>query len=92
MCLGVAEDSTAVQVVRGMVASRQGVQDKIRDTSVFSELVKLLPADLFRACLAQASSSSQRCKWSLGAGSHLSSLPSRAPCRICLATRMSEAC
>ena len=41
-----------------MVASRQGVQDKVRETSVFSELVKLLPADLFRACLAQVSSRS----------------------------------
>ena len=50
-----------LQVVRGMVASRQGMQGKVRETSVFSELVKLLPADLFRACLAQVSSCFRSC-------------------------------
>ena len=45
--------SAAVRVVRGIVVARAGLEDRARATAIFGELVKLLPADLFRPCLAQ---------------------------------------
>lgn len=48
--------STAAQrVIRGVVLTRQGLEGKARGTSMVQELVKLLPPDLFRTCLARVS-------------------------------------
>lgn len=51
-----AISSAATRVVRGVVVSRAGLEERARATAIFGELVKLLPADLFRPCLAQVSS------------------------------------
>ena len=48
--------STACQkVIRGVVLTRQGLEGRARSTSMMPELVKLLPPDLFRTCLARVS-------------------------------------
>lgn len=48
-----AMSSAAVKVVRGIIVGRAGLEEHARATAIFGELVKLLPADLFRPCLAQ---------------------------------------
>lgn len=48
-----AISSAATKTVRGIIVGRLGLEDKARSTAIFGELVKLLPADLFRPCLAQ---------------------------------------
>ena len=41
------------KVIRGVILTRQGLEAKARSTSMMQELVKLLPPDLFRTCLAR---------------------------------------
>lgn len=43
------------KVIRGVILTRQGLEGKARSTSMMQELVKLLPPDLFRTCLARVS-------------------------------------
>ena len=40
-------------MIRGVILTRQGLEGKARSTSMVPELVKLLPPDLFRTCLAR---------------------------------------
>ena len=50
-----AVSSSALRVIRGVVLTRQGLENKARSSSMVQELVKLLPPDLFRTCLARVS-------------------------------------
>lgn len=45
--------SSALKVVRGVVLTRSGLEDKARSTTILQELVKWLPANLYRQCLAR---------------------------------------
>ena len=45
--------TAAHRVIRGVILTRQGLESKARSTSMVQELVKLLPPDLFRTCLAR---------------------------------------
>lgn len=56
-----AISSAATKTVRGIIVGRLGLEDRARSTAIFGELVKLLPADLFRSCLAQVPCLPQRC-------------------------------
>ena len=47
--------TAAHRVIRGVILTRQGLEGKARSTSMVQELVKLLPPDLFRTCLARVS-------------------------------------
>ena len=47
--------TAAHRVIRGVILTRQGLETKARNTSVVQDLVKLLPPDLFRTCLARVS-------------------------------------
>lgn len=47
--------SSALKVVRGVVLTRSGLEDKARSTTILQELVKWLPANLYRQCLARVS-------------------------------------
>lgn len=49
--------TAAHRVIRGVILTRQGLEGKARSTSMVQELVKLLPPDLFRTCLARVRSS-----------------------------------
>lgn len=49
--------TAAHRVIRGVILTRQGLESKARSTSMVQELVKLLPPDLFRTCLARVRSS-----------------------------------
>ncbi len=53
--------SAAHRVIRGVILTRQGLENKARNTSMVQELVKLLPPDLFRTCLARVSVSGSDC-------------------------------
>ena len=46
-------NTAAHRVIRGVILTRQGLESKARSTSMVQELVKLLPPDLFRTCLAR---------------------------------------
>ena len=48
--------TAAHRVIRGVILTRQGLEGKARSTSMVQELVKLLPPDLFRTCLARVRS------------------------------------
>ena len=43
------------KVIRGVILTRQGLESKARSTSMMQELVKLLPPDFVRTCLARVS-------------------------------------
>ena len=45
--------AAVTKTVRGIIVGRPGLEERARTTAIFGELVKLLPADLFRPCLAQ---------------------------------------
>lgn len=45
--------TAAHKVIRGVILTRQGLESKARNTSMVQDLVKLLPPDLFRTCLAR---------------------------------------
>lgn len=47
--------TAAHKVIRGVILTRQGLESKARSTSMVQDLVKLLPPDLFRTCLARVS-------------------------------------
>jgi len=47
--------TAAHKVIRGVILTRQGLESKARNTSMVQDLVKLLPPDLFRTCLARVS-------------------------------------
>lgn len=49
--------TAAHKVIRGVILTRQGLESKARNTSMVQDLVKLLPPDLFRTCLARVSTS-----------------------------------
>lgn len=45
--------ANTLKVVRGIVLTRAGLEDKARSSTVLPEIVKWLPPDLFRQCLAK---------------------------------------
>lgn len=47
--------SSALKVVRGVVLTRAGLEEKARSTTILQEIVKWLPPDLYRQCLARVS-------------------------------------
>ena len=49
--------TAAHKVIRGVILTRQGLESKARNTSMVQDLVKLLPPDLFRTCLARVRTS-----------------------------------
>ena len=42
-----------VQVVQGMLMTRPGFEERVKGTSNMQEMLKWLPSDLFRTCLAR---------------------------------------
>ncbi|KAK9823710.1 hypothetical protein WJX72_004829 [[Myrmecia] bisecta] len=52
-CFVAVVNSSALKVVRGVVASRTGLEDRARSSTILQEIVKCLPPDLFRTCLAK---------------------------------------
>ena len=42
-----------MQVVQGMLLTRPGYEDRIKTTTNMQEMLKWLPSDLFRTCLAR---------------------------------------
>lgn len=58
-CFASAVNSGALKVVRGVVLTRAGLEDKARSTTILQEILKWLPPDLFRQCLAKASTLQQ---------------------------------
>lgn len=46
-------DASVMAVVRGVLLTRPGFEDRLKASSTLQELVKWLPPDLFRVCLAQ---------------------------------------
>ncbi len=43
----------AVQVVRGIMMTRPGFEDRAKGSANLQEILKWLPSDLFRTCLAR---------------------------------------
>ena len=52
-CFASVINGQALKVVRGVVLTRAGLEDKARSTTMLQEIVKWLPPDLFRQCLAR---------------------------------------
>ncbi|KAL0023872.1 hypothetical protein WJX79_002364 [Trebouxia sp. C0005] len=48
-----AVNTTVVQVVQGMLMTRPGFEERVKGTSNMQEMLKWLPSDLFRTCLAR---------------------------------------
>lgn len=46
-----------LQVVQGMLLTRSGFEERVKATSNMQEMLKWLPSDLFRTCLARVSPS-----------------------------------
>lgn len=53
MKLGVPRDAFNMQVVKGIVLTRPGFEDKVKGSAHLQEIMKWLPSDLFRTCFAR---------------------------------------
>ena len=50
-------DASVMAVVRGVLLTRPGFEERLSASTTLQELIKWLPPDLFRLCLSQASCS-----------------------------------
>lgn len=48
-----AVDTAVLKTLRGVLMTRAGLEGRVRGAGILHELIKLLPADLFRTCLAR---------------------------------------
>ena len=54
-CFATVINGNVVKVVRGVVLTRAALEDRARHCTLLQEIVKWLPPDLFRTCLARVS-------------------------------------
>ena len=52
---------SAVQVVRGIMMTRPGFEERAKGSANLQEILKWLPSDLFRTCLARVRKHELRC-------------------------------
>jgi len=48
-------NASALKVVRGIILTRAGLEERARSHTILQEIVKCLPPDLYRQCLARVS-------------------------------------
>ena len=48
-----AVDTAVLKTVRSILIARAGLEGRVKGAGILQELIKLLPADLFRVCLAR---------------------------------------
>lgn len=46
-------NTATMKVVRGVVLTRSGLEERVRNTTILQEILKWLPADLYRQCLSK---------------------------------------
>ncbi len=48
-----AVDTAVLKTLRSVLVTRAGLEGRVKGAGILHELIKLLPADLFRVCLAR---------------------------------------
>lgn len=51
-----AVDTAVLKTLRSILLTRPGLEGRVKGAGILQELIKLLPADLFRVCLARVRS------------------------------------